>query len=220
MTIGRKLVGSDVSGRVRMFDLLLETDVLQGEPPVVLSPETQAPFRQISEGRIVTISEEQEIVLIDTINDRILFRTSTGDRNNTDFVMSLSAFERNGRLYVSLSDEIPMGERIIAAPRLGEARVEFGTLYCLNPSTGQLLWSRRMDPSVFPPVCGDPSGQLVAWSFIEQHDERRAATRMANRKLRVQVLDEETGEILAERHDLLPGIPLRCVHDAWLGEPH
>ncbi len=214
LSVGRRLIGNDDSWRVRLFDGLTETDVLQDERPVILSPETQAPFRELSEGRILTVTKDQEIVMIDTMREQVVFRTPTRGRNNTEFVMSLSAFERNGLLFVSLSDEIAMRERIIATPRLGEPRIDFGTLYCLNPQTGTILWSRRMEPSVLPPISGDPSGLLIGWSFLEEVDERRNGNRIAKRRLRVQVIDEQTGELLAERSNLYNGIPLRAIHEA------
>ena len=214
IAFGSRLLYGDETSRLRMFDAVTEQDLLDSQDAIFL-PSIEHPCRQVSEGRVVVVSRHQEIILIDTLKGSVVFRTSVASQMQTGFVFGFTAFERRGRLLVGLHDEQPFGTTYQAESRLGEPQVEFGSLFCLNPQTGQLLWDgrgRRTEPSVLPPIAGDPSDLLIAWSWVGIEPDRRF--RQASRRLRVQVIDLLSGELLAENSDFPPAFPLRCVHDA------
>ena len=56
---------------------------------------------------------------------------------------------------------------------------------------------------------------MLVWAQVnpEENDlNRRFRSQSRNRLLRVQVLDALTGDLLAERNNLSPAFPLRCVY--------
>lgn len=213
--IGRRLLYADRAARVRLFDGLTQSDVLEDQEPVQLNP-GEGFFRRLDNNRVVTVSRSQEIVLIDANDGRICFRTPVDGMLNTRFVFGLTAFERSGLLYVGLNDEQAFNQQYETAHQLGEPRVDYGRLFCIDPADGRIVWSRRTEPSVIPPIAGDASDLLVTWSLVMSGGD--VQHRGNSRKLRIQVLDAATGQMLAENPGMNAAIPLRCVHDAVNGK--
>jgi outer membrane protein assembly factor BamB len=210
---GRKLLYADHTARVRLYDGFHDCDMLEDQEPLflVLIPGEDS-IQQLPGGLAVVISRNHEIVLIDTQQNRVCFRTSVKGQLNTRYVFGLTAFIRSGRLFVCIQDEEAFGQTIDAIPQPGEPRLHYGRLFCLDSDTGGIIWSRRTEPSVIPDVMGDPMDLLVSWSLVTRSVDGQKRT--ALRKLRVQVVDPETGELLAEKAGLEGSTPWRCVYDA------
>lgn len=223
--VGRKVLYSDRTGRVRLYDFLQNRDLLAEQPAVQMIP-GEGLFRRLPGGLVATISGNfesgftdragstpgHEIVVIDTKQNRVRFRTPIGSQLNTRYVFGFTAFERNGKFFVCVNDEQAFGQQFEAFAQLGEPRLDFGRLFCLDSTDGKILWSHRTQPSVVPPIMGDDSDILVMWSMVMP--ARRNSIAGQSRRLRVQVLDLQHGEVLAESSDLDAVVPLRCVHDA------
>lgn len=214
VSLGRKLAWVDSGARLHLLDPLTDEDVLRHEAPVELMS-VDAPLRPISEGRLLAVTRSQEIVLIDTRQNRVVFRSPVAGQLNTRFIFGMSVFERSGLLLVGLNDEQAFGQNLRAVPRLGEPRLDFGRLFCLDPATGRQIWTTRTDPMVVPPVAGDPCDLLVTWAEL-QHDTEHPR-KPADKTLRLKVYDLYTGQLLVEREDLSWVIPFRCVHHAEEG---
>ena len=120
-----------------------------------------------------------------------------------------------------------------AAPLLQEDRLDYGLLICFDQDTGRRLWSQRSQPAVVSPVYGDPGSPIVLWATedserlfnqqlrggIFQQDEAMRGV-SGGPTIHLQLLDRETGQVIAERHDLNPSAILRCVYHADKNELH
>ena len=220
VTVGRKLLCADSYGRVMLFDAISQTNLLHDAAAVIVAG-AEPIFRQVSENLVITVSNTQEIIIIDVSRNRITARIPIAGLVNTRFVFGLTAFQQNGLLYVCVNDEQAMGQHYVAMPRLGEPRLNYGSLFCIDTTDNQILWSRRVDPFVVPSIQGDACPMMLMWSHVmpvETEGNLRFRSQRNNRLLRLQILDVFTGEILAERSNLQPAYPIRCVYDASCGE--
>ncbi len=208
-SVGRKLIYSDANGRLRIFDGLTGEDPLSDAPPIELYS-ADIPIRVLNEGRIVTVTRQHEILVLDTFADREVFRTSVASQMNTRFVFGFVAFERDGRLYAGLNDEHAFGQQFRAAPVFGEPRTDFGRLFCLHPETGQQFWSTRTDPSVVLNIFGENCPLLITWTrMVSLEDQSRIRS---SGSLRLRVQDTKTGEYLLDRNNLAFDLPVRGVY--------
>ena len=92
-------------------------------------------------------------------------------------------------------------------------RLSNGPLLCLNPVTGDVQWSVNVEQAVFPDVHGDPTDLLVSWAAPKQMLDANLGYQSED-KLVVQVIDETTGQLIAQSPDYSSLPPLRCVHIA------
>ena len=95
--------------------------------------------------------------------------------------------------------------------RNGEPRINSGPLLCLNPTTGEILWSTRLTDALLPPVYGDPTDLLVAVSQKWNDDDLRHDNAVT---LDIQLLSGKTGEVVAKSSPLSASRPIRCTHVA------
>ena len=105
-TTGRFLLYPDMNSRLHVFDGATGGDVLTDDEPVELgrhNPDRM--FSVLTEGRVVTVSSTQEIILVDTHAGQVAFRTPTTGYLNTGSILGVTAFDRNGKLFVGLEDE-------------------------------------------------------------------------------------------------------------------
>ena len=216
LTMGRKVLCSDSYGRIMLFDPLTQHNLLATEP-AVFGVGSEPVFRRLSDSLAVTISMDQQIVMIDATQNKVTAKIPIAGMVNTRFVFGLTAFQRGGRIFVCVNDEHAMDQQYLATPRLGEARFNYGTLFCIDPQSRRIVWHRRVDPFVVPEVYGDSSPLMLMWSHVMPQAEnfnRALRSQRSNRMLRVTVLDVATGALVAERNNLPPAYPIRCTYDA------
>ncbi|MEO2015197.1 MAG: PQQ-binding-like beta-propeller repeat protein, partial [Fuerstiella sp.] len=226
-----------VSGRMVLFhkeqqlaliDLLTGRDLMESTAPVVIRPPGMA--QMLSRGRAVTISDNLDAVVIDLQTGHTDIRCSLEDHFEIQRVTGLKAFERRNRLFVLIKDWGRPGSRLSNSSRLGETRLESGTLVCINQKSGEMMWSHPAVPSVLAEIHGDPTDLLVTWSWKNpqyplwqrqigglQNNEQSRRTR-SGRSLIVTVIDGQTGETLAEKEFFSFASerdePVRFLHDA------
>lgn len=216
LTMGRKVLCSDSFGRIMLFDPLTGQNLLATEP-AVFGVGSEPVFRRLSDSLAVTISMDQQIVIIDAKQNKVTAKIPIAGMVNTRFVFGLTAFARGGRIFVCVNDEHAMDQQYLATPRLGEPRFNYGTLFCIDPRSWEISWHRRVDPYVVPDVYGDSSPLMLMWSHVMPQAEnfnRALRSQRSNRMLRVTVLDVATGAVVAERNNLPPAYPIRCTYDA------
>ncbi len=216
-TVGRFLFYPDPEGRLHLFDGQTGGERLEDNPPILLGPlNSRHAFQVLSEGRVVTVSSSMEIILIDTASGKIVFRTSALDHikeiGGLRRVFRLTAFERNGQLFVGLDDEIDDNRGSLDSfIRDREPRINSGPLLCLNPHSGQILWSTRLMDAVIPSVYGDPTDLLVT---LSQKSDDQDPRRPRKETLEIQLINEKTGEIVEKSTSAAASRPFRCVHMA------
>jgi len=197
-----------------VFDGATGHDVLEDDEPVVLGVHNTARmFVALPEGRVVTVSSAREIILIDTLAGRVAFRTPANGDLEFKLVVGVTAFERNGRLFVGLEDRLDNKFAIADDfSRSGEPGLGFGPVFCLDPQTGGIEWSAVMERAVIPRIYGDPTDLLVVWKQPQSADNFRSEESDDQRN--VQLIDGTTGRVIAKASSLSNVPPLRCVHIA------
>ncbi len=214
VTVGRCLLYPDNNSRLHMFDGATGLDALEDSDPVVLgrsNPDSM--FQVLGEGRVVTVSSTFEIILIDTNSGRVVFRTPGASQVKTGVVFGLTAFERHGLLFVGLEEQRDFMIRSIeGAFRLREPRVHSGPLVCLDPSSGKIQWSMPLVSTSIPLLYGDPTDLMLMWSNPRSLDLQPEEEH--GQKLNVQLINSQTGEVLAKETSISSSRPVRCVHQA------
>ena len=213
--------------QLHLVDLLERRDVLASEPVPKLFRTGTA--KVISGHRIVMISEDREIVLLDTQSGKIAWTCPVAkdlaESGLTERLLTgLTAFERDGRLYVLVKNAINPYSRQSSSSRMGEIHLPDGVLFCIDPKTGKRIWNHLNTPAVFPKVNGDMIDMLVKWSWTDsssnpfEHRVRRdgfgSNSSNNERSLSVAVIDAKSGKTLIEKHNLSADEPVRCVHNA------
>lgn len=214
VTIGRCLLYPDETSRLHLFDGGTGLDALQGSEPIVLgrhNPDSM--FQVLSNGRVVTVTSAFEIVLIDTIAGKVVFRTPAAHLIKTGIVFGLTAFERHGQLFVGLEEQREFVIRSLEGSlHLRDPRLHGGPLLCLDPSNGSINWSMPLQETSIPEIHGPSSDVMLMWSQPPVDDLQPDGRR--NTVLKLQLVDIATGEILASEPSISSSRPLRCVHRA------
>ena len=214
VTVGRCLLYPDANSQLHLFDGGTGLDALQNSDPIILgrhNPDSM--FQVLSNGRVVTVTSDFEIVLIDTIAGKVVFRTPAASQIKTGIVFGLTAFERHGQLFVGLEEQREFVIRSLEGSfRLRDPRLHGGPLLCLNPNTGAVKWTMPLQETSIPEIYGDPTDVMLMWSQPPvdelQPNEKRNIT------LKLQLVDIATGNILASDPSISSSRPLRCVHRA------
>ena len=212
VSVGRCLLYPDENSRLHLFDGGTGLDPLQDGDPIVLGRNNPTSmFQVLSNGRVVTVTSEFEIILIDTINGQVVFRTPAAPQVKTGTVFGLTAFERHGQLFVGLEEQREFVIRSLdGSSRLRDPRLHGGPLLCLDPHNGAIKWSMPLQETSIPEIHGPSTDVMLMWSQPPVHelqpDERRNTT------LKLQLVDITTGEILASEPSISSSRPLRCVH--------
>lgn len=214
VSVGRCLLYADAESRLHLFDGLSEEDRLATEPPIVLSPvSVRRSHRVLTEGRIVVVVphvDGAEIVLIDTLQNRIGFRRTVPIE--TGSVFGMTAFERHGALFVGVEDLKRFADTTVELfDRWGETRLGDGALVCLHPEDGAVRWSTRIASSIVPAIHGDPTDLLVLWSRSRQRSLELQRLDGSDGLL-VRILSERDGTLVHEDTFFSTGQPSRCVH--------
>ncbi len=214
VTIGRSLLYPDENSRLHLFDGGTGLDALQDSDPIVLgrhNPDSM--FQVLSNGRVITVTSAFEIVLIDTLAGKVVFRTPAAPQIKTGIVFGLTAFERHGHLFVGLEEQREFVIRSLEGSfRLRDPRLHGGPLLCLDPNSGTIKWSMPLQETSIPEIHGDSTDIMLMWSQppvdeLQPNDRR-------NTSLKLQLVDVATGEILATEPSIASSRPLRCVHRA------
>ncbi len=214
VTIGRCLLYPDENSRLHLFDGGTGLDALQDSDPIVLgrhNPDSM--FQVLSSGRVVTVTSSFEIVLIDTIAGKVVFRTPAAAQVKTGIVFGLTAFERHGQIFVGLEEQREFVIRSLEGSfRLRDPRLHGGPLLCLDPNSGAIKWSIPLQETSIPEIHGASTDIMLMWSQppvdeLQPNDRR-------NTSLKLQLVDVATGDILATELSISSSRPLRCVHRA------
>ena len=214
VTIGRCLLYPDSNSQLHLFDGGTGLDALQSSDPIILgrhNPDSM--FHVLGNGRVVTVTSDFEIVLIDTMAGKVVFRTPVASHIKTGIVFGLTAFERHGQLFVGLEEQREFVIRSLEGSfRLRDPRMHGGPLLCLDPNTGAVRWTMPLQETSIPEIHGAPTDVMLMWSQPPvdelQPNEKRNLT------LKLQLVDIATGNILAAEPSISSSRPLRCVHRA------
>ncbi|MDG1897216.1 MAG: PQQ-binding-like beta-propeller repeat protein [Fuerstiella sp.] len=195
--------------RLVLVDAGSGDNVMESSAPVSILAPGVAEF--LPRGRAVTISDDMDVVVIDLHTGRSDIRCSLPDGLNAQRITGMKAFERRNQLFVLIKDWNPSRSRLSGVSRMGETRLESGTLICIDQEAGKILWSRPAVPSVLAEIHGAPTDLLVTWSWRNQEYsllQRQIGRRQNNggtnvsengRFLVVTVIDGQTGKTLAEK---------------------
>lgn len=215
-TFGRFIVYSDYESRIRVFDGASAEDILADEEPITAgSNSLDQIFQLLPEDRVLTVSSNHQIVMIDARAGKIQFSTTVKELidNGSGIVFGVMAFERNGRLFVGLEDNRIRGlGGLIGNNRTKEPQLADGLLLSLEPQTGTLQWSQRLSNAVFPEVAGSPTDLMVAWGIRTQTDDN--GDELDGEFLDAQLIDTNTGEIKARESLISSSRPFFCHHIA------
>lgn len=214
VTVGRCLLYPDDESRLHLYDSLTGRDMLENVEPVILGRSNPVSMSHVlTEGRVVTVSASFEIILIDTKQGRIVFRTPAASLIQTGAVFGLTAFERHGKLFVGIEEQREFVIRgVDRMLRPNEPRVYGGPLVCLNAETGKIEWTTPLEATGIPVLYGDPTDLMLMWSN-PQADEPEAPQNLGH-KINIQLVNSATGEIVAKGSSLSSSRPLRCNHIA------
>lgn len=208
--------------RLILLELSTQRDLLADQPAVQVSGRSYAEL--LDNGRAVVLTSDHSLLLLNMQTGRIEFQQDLRSRLPEQQPSGLTAFQRDGKLFVVVRDWGSPGSEYTATSRSGQTRIESGTLFCINPTQNQVLWHMRARPSAWPRIAGDDTDLLVSWSMrypARQLWQRRipgageAQDEFAHaRSLTLQLIDGRTGTVLVDREGLSPMEPLRVVHDA------
>ncbi len=215
-TFGRFIVYSDFESRIRVFDGATATDILEDEEPITAGNSSlDQVFQLLPEDRVLTVSSNHQVVLIDARAGKIQFSTTVKELidSGSGIVFGVMAFERNGRLFVGLEDNRVRGlGGLIGNSRTREPQLADGLLLSLHPTTGELQWSQRLSNAIFPEIAGAPTDLMVAWGIRTQTDDN--GDELDGEFLDVQLIDTNTGEIKAKESMISSSRPFFCHHIA------
>jgi hypothetical protein len=106
-TVGRFLIHTDLAYRLHVLDGATGEDRLQSEPPIILAAtHTESLFSALPRDRILTITAEGELVLVDLQAGRQVFRTKLPPSETMAAVSGIQAFEIGGRLLVQVENTV------------------------------------------------------------------------------------------------------------------
>lgn len=215
-TFGRFLVYSDFESRIHVFDGAIEQDILADEVPISAgSNSLDQVFQLLPEDRVLTVSSDHQIVMIDARAGKIQFRTTVKElvESGSGFVFGVMAFERNGRLFVGLEDNRVRGiSGMIGSNRSRDPQLADGLLLSLKPDSGEIQWHQRLDSAVFPEMAGDPTDLIATWRMTNRVDENGDET--DTQILEVQLIDSNTGTIKLKEQIVSSSSPFFCQHVA------
>ncbi|APZ96763.1 outer membrane biogenesis protein [Fuerstiella marisgermanici] len=222
---GRRLLFTQDEALV-LLDLLSGRNVLADKPDVKVRPSSGA--RLLRDRRVVVLTPDLKVVMFNIESASVEWQCEVPDfPPNLEPKGSLSAFERDGRLFVEIPHEGHRSGSSLSMSRMGEPRTSGGTLLCLNSQTGALLWSMPSEDAVVPAIYGDTTSLMIMWSFKDpaergwERDFRQLRnpngdpqTAGSKGSMTLRVIDGRTGQQVAKQEHLTRSEPLRCVHDA------
>lgn len=209
--------------QLQLIDLLDGKNLLEDVAVPKILSSSNAPL--ISDNRVVLMSEDREVVVLNVATGKIELKCpiSAELEAQKQQIAGMSAFERNGRLYVLVKNWGNHYSQRSASSKMGEVRLDHGMLFCIDQKTGQRLWNHTTLPAIVPEIQGDPIDVLVKWAWTDPglsgfqgqgFEPRDRNTAVRERSLTVSVIDAKTGDLKFAADHLSPGEPVRCVHDA------
>jgi outer membrane protein assembly factor BamB len=211
ITMGRFLTYCDSEGRICLFDgktgrnRFAETDAVFRLRNVV--PQT---FYALSDNRVLTVTKENEVLVIDVVSGRIQCRLSVQPHLVGDEIFAYTAFEQNGRLYFGVEDELDMHRADSDDASDDLPQIRYGIMFCVDPVNGRLVWNQRLQNMKFIVPSGDPTDVLVALqdrSFRDQHEQYKGSL------IHVTLISGVTGEQIIEE-SISSRFPSRVTHHA------
>ena len=219
-----------ISGRRILYpqnEKLILNDLLTGRDElsnVSIAVTTRTRAEMLPDGRAIVLSDNHEILILNLNTGQEEFRYDASKLLETQQPVGIRAFVRDDQLFVLLKDYDRPGSHLTASSRMGEPRLDSGTLLCVNRQTMKVDWHARMVPSVCPVIYGDPADVILTWSwhdpgsFAWQRGSGSTGNRVDNtRSLVLRLIDRKSGKVIAEEDGFSPAEPLRVVNDAGKG---
>jgi|GEM_PF-6681205 len=236
-TVGRFLIHTDLAYRLHVLDGATGEDRLQQEPPVIMAAtHTESLFATLPGDRILTMTAEGELVLVDLQSGRQIFRTKMPPSETMAAVSGIQAVELGGRLLVEVENtggaaaggfgaalNLPfrqqpgmgmlglggIGEELRRTPRGAALEIDDGLLCCLDAVTGQLLWVQSRYDCRVQRVAGDPTDLVVLTEvrYGRSEDPDGGLAQHVN----LEVLHAQTGEVLLRAGR----IAMSGIHASW-----
>lgn len=220
---GRRVL-SQIDGRLVLRDIIDGSDALQAESGISVIPGSQA--RLLANHRAVMMTPDLEIIVLNLQSGKTEVKCSVAELFDGTRLAGLNAVERNGDLFILIKNWGNPLQNLSASSRVGEWRLDSGTLFCIDLSTKAVRWHRPAAPAVMPEIYGDPSPLLVTWSIDKpvnsiwqlqlggQKQENVRNETVQHDSMVLQLIDGRTGRTILEKRHLSPVEPIRCVHDA------
>lgn len=236
-TVGRFLIYTDLAYRLHVLDGATGEDRLQSEPPIILAAtHTESLFAALPRDRILTITAEGELVLVDLQAGRQVFRTKLPPSETMAAVSGIQAFEIGGRLLVQVENTVgaaaggfgaalnlpfrqqpgmgmlglgAIGVELRRPPRGAALEIDDGLLCCLDAVTGQLLWVQSRYDCRVQRVAGDPTDLVVLTEtrYGRSEDPDGGLAQHVN----LEVLHAQTGDVLLQAGR----IAMSGIHASW-----
>lgn len=203
-----------------LHDLKTHQNLLAGQSELKVLGAGQAQL--LKNQRAITITEDLNLLVMDMTTGHIQVECSLSQVLDAEKLVGLTAFERDGNLFVILKDWNGARSRRSASSRMGELKLDSGILCRVDLATGKLLWHRQIDSCVAPRIYGPKTNLLVTWtwqnpvSLLQQRLGGRSDVSSgpdSQRSMSVEVLNADTGEVVGEANYLNPAEPFRCVHN-------
>ncbi len=212
VTVGGCLLYPDANSQLHCYSSASGEDLLAGQPPILLNRiNLDSNFHVLPEGRVVTVSSDLEVILIDTNSGKIVFRTPARAQVSTGAVFGITAFERFGKLFVGIEEQRDIRLRSVEiSVRPQEPRIQAGPLICMDSKTGTIEWSMPLESAGIPIVYGDRTDLMLIWTNPRSDDD----TQVTGHKINVRLVNTRTGAILATQDSISASRPLRCTHIA------
>lgn len=203
-----------------LHDLKTHQNLLAEQPELRVLGAGQAQL--LKNQRAITITEDLNLLVMDMTTGHIQVECSLSQVLDAEKLVGLTAFERDGNLFVILKDWNGARSRRSASSRMGELKLDSGILCRVDLATGKLVWHRQIDSCVAPRIYGPRTNLLVTWSWqnpvslLQQRLGGRSDVSSgpdSQRSMSVEVLNVDTGEVVGEANYLNPAEPFRCVHN-------
>lgn len=212
VTVGGCLLYPDTNSLLHCYSSAPGEDLLAGQPPIRLNGlNADNSFQVLPEGRVITVSSDLEIVLIDTHSGKTIFRTPARAQIATGAIFGITAFERGGKLFVGIEEQRDIRLRSVErSVRPQEPRLQSGPLICMDAVTGAIEWSLPLESAGIPLVYGDPTDLMLIWTNPGTEDD----TYVPGHKINLRLINTQTGAVVATEDSISASRPLRCTHVA------
>ena len=237
--VGRFLIYTDLNYQLHVFDGATGADILADEPAVLISrTQTEQLFASLPGNRILTISHTGELVLIDLLEGRQLFRVPLPPQETMAAISGIQAVEFQGQLLVvienvgagaggafgafangpfRLQGQIGMfgpgiSEEVRKRPRGAALVIDDGLLCALDPVTGRIHWIQARYDSVLHHVGGDPTDLLILTE--SRYSQSPTPDGGLAELMNVEVLHPQTGTTLLKAGQIAMSRIHAAVHRA------
>ncbi|MCA9083838.1 MAG: PQQ-binding-like beta-propeller repeat protein [Planctomycetaceae bacterium] len=213
------------NGILKLIDIATGADELKTNVPIRV--QNTGHVQLLGESDAILLTEDVRAIVIDLQTGHIRLDVPLGEKVDAQRVTGIKAERIGDNIHLLVKDWGNTGSLLSASSRIGDLRMDSGTLCCLNPQTEALLWTRDCVPSVWPVIHGDPIGLHIAWSWKNQDLvwERRlggglrlngqeSADSAPDRSVVMEIIDQNTGATVQRIENLAPFEPFSCYHSA------